>query len=93
MDVKNILDNIKYKEPNTTLPIPEGMCKECVHIDPEHFCEECRQILQNNNLTNETIKSIDNEITFDEIAIENPNQVTFTMKPQDTWVGYPGINK
>lgn len=41
--VKNILEDIKYIEPRYDLPIPDGMCKECESIDPEHFCEKCRK--------------------------------------------------
>jgi hypothetical protein len=27
--VKNILEKVKYVEPNLNLPVPEGMCVDC----------------------------------------------------------------
>jgi hypothetical protein len=28
--VTNILENIEYVEPDTSLPVPDGMCKDCI---------------------------------------------------------------
>jgi len=70
---------------------------ECSQEILDDFWRCIDVVLKNNNLTSEnyirTIRAISNEIIFGEIIIENTTQVTSTINPQDTWVGYPGINK
>jgi hypothetical protein len=44
--VKNILEDIKYIEPDLSLEIPDGMCKDCIGIEKHLMCEECKEELQ-----------------------------------------------
>jgi hypothetical protein len=41
--IKNLLDDIKYVEPDLSLPIPEGMCNGCVQLESRDLCAECKQ--------------------------------------------------
>ena len=45
-DVKNILENIEYIEPNFNLPVPDGMCKDCVELHLEEMCDDCKQQIE-----------------------------------------------
>ena len=42
--VKNILDDVKYIEPDTSLPIPDGMCKDCIGEEKVNMCENCKEL-------------------------------------------------
>ena len=41
--VKNILENVEYVEPDITLPVPDGMCKDCVELELYEMCDDCKQ--------------------------------------------------
>ena len=41
--VKNILENVVYVEPDATLPVPDGMCKDCVELNLQDMCDDCKQ--------------------------------------------------
>jgi hypothetical protein len=41
--MKNILDDIEYIEPDSSLPIPDGMCKDCVELSLQDMCDDCKQ--------------------------------------------------
>ena len=41
--VKNILENVLYVEPDATLPVPDGMCKDCVELNLQDMCDDCKQ--------------------------------------------------
>lgn len=47
--VKNILEDIEYTEPDPTLPIPAGMCKDCLDDIAKERCENCKDISENEN--------------------------------------------
>ena len=48
--VKNILENIEYIEPDLTLPAADGMCKDCVELNLQEMCNDCKdQLAENNN--------------------------------------------
>jgi hypothetical protein len=40
--VKNILEGIKYVEPNSSLTTPDGMCNNCIGVEKESMCENCK---------------------------------------------------
>ena len=39
--VKNILEDIVYIEPILGLPIPHGMCNDCVELELHDMCNDC----------------------------------------------------
>jgi hypothetical protein len=41
--VKNILEDVKFIEPDTSLPPPKGMCNDCVGADKIIMCEQCKE--------------------------------------------------
>ena len=41
--VKNILEDLVYIEPNETLPIPDGMCKDCIELNLQDMCDDCKE--------------------------------------------------
>jgi hypothetical protein len=43
--VINLLEDIVYIEPDTTLPIPKGMCNDCVELELYEMCEDCKEQL------------------------------------------------
>ena len=45
--VKNILEDIVYVEPDTTLPIPAGMCKDCIELNLQDMCDDCKEQIKN----------------------------------------------
>jgi hypothetical protein len=40
--MKNMLDDIEYIEPDTSLPTPDGMCKDCVELNLYDMCDNCK---------------------------------------------------
>lgn len=44
--VINILDDIKYVEPDLSLQIPDGMCKDCVELELHKMCDDCKEQLK-----------------------------------------------
>lgn len=47
--VENILENITYVEPNANLPVPDGMCKDCVELNLYEMCDDCKDYIQNDS--------------------------------------------
>ena len=45
--VKNILEDMVYIEPDATLPIPDGMCKDCVELNLQDMCDDCKEQVEN----------------------------------------------
>jgi len=45
--VKNILEDIVYVEPDATLPIPDGMCKDCIELNLQDMCDDCKEQIEN----------------------------------------------
>ena len=43
-NIQNILENIEYIEPDTSLPIPDGMCAECQDPTAIELCEKCKEV-------------------------------------------------
>ena len=43
--IENLLENIKYIEPDSSLPIPDGMCKDCIELALHDMCDDCQQQL------------------------------------------------
>ena len=43
--VKNILEDIVYIEPDLTLPAANGMCKDCVELNLQDMCNDCKEEL------------------------------------------------
>jgi hypothetical protein len=44
--MKNILEDITYVEPDLTLPVPDGMCKDCVELNLQDMCDDCKDQLE-----------------------------------------------
>lgn len=44
--VRNILENVEYIEPNTALPIPDGMCKDCIELNLQDMCNDCKKHIE-----------------------------------------------
>lgn len=42
--IKNILENIEYIEPDTSLPPDPGMCSDCVEAELHDLCDDCENI-------------------------------------------------
>jgi hypothetical protein len=40
--MKNILDGIEYIEPDASLPVPDGMCKDCIELNLHDMCDNCK---------------------------------------------------
>lgn len=47
--IKNILQDIKYVEPNITLPVPDGMCKDCIELELHEMCDDCKEQVKGSN--------------------------------------------
>lgn len=47
--VKNILEDIKYIDPDLSLPAPEGMCTDCISIEKQLMCDNCKEIQDTKN--------------------------------------------
>lgn len=45
--VKNILEDMVYIEPDATLPIPDGMCKDCIELNLQEMCNDCKDQIEN----------------------------------------------
>ena len=45
--VKNILEDVVYIEPDATLPIPDGMCKDCIELNLQDMCDDCKDQEEN----------------------------------------------
>jgi hypothetical protein len=45
--IKNILEDIVYIEPDATLPIADGMCKDCVELNLQEMCDDCKGQIEN----------------------------------------------
>ena len=45
--MKNILEDIVYVEPDATLPIPDGMCKDCIELNLQDMCDDCKEQIEN----------------------------------------------
>ena len=43
--MKNILDDIEFIEPDLTLPSADGMCKDCVELNLQEMCDDCKEQL------------------------------------------------
>jgi hypothetical protein len=43
--VKNILEDMVYIEPDSTLSIPDGMCKDCIELNLQDMCDDCKEQL------------------------------------------------
>jgi hypothetical protein len=43
MVIKNILEELEYKEPDYSLLPPEGMCRDCENKDVYDWCEKCKE--------------------------------------------------
>jgi hypothetical protein len=44
--IKNILENVEYVEPDTTLAVPHGMCKDCVELNLQDMCDDCKNYIE-----------------------------------------------
>jgi hypothetical protein len=40
--VKNILEDVIYVEPRLELPVPNGMCKDCLELELYEMCDDCK---------------------------------------------------
>jgi hypothetical protein len=40
--VKNILEDIEFVDPQLDLPVPDGMCKDCVELELHEMCDDCK---------------------------------------------------
>lgn len=45
--VKNILEDIVYIEPDANLPVPDGMCKDCIELNLQDMCDDCKEQIEN----------------------------------------------
>jgi hypothetical protein len=41
--IENILENITYIEPDITLLVPDGMCKDCLELQLHEMCDDCKE--------------------------------------------------
>ena len=41
--VKNILEDVVYIEPDLTLPPADGMCKDCIELNLQDMCNDCKE--------------------------------------------------
>lgn len=44
--VTNILENIEFVEPDTSLSVPDGMCKDCIELNLHDMCDDCKDIYE-----------------------------------------------
>lgn len=42
--VRNILENVEYIEPDATLPPDHGMCNDCVELNLQDMCDDCKDV-------------------------------------------------
>jgi hypothetical protein len=47
--VKNILEDVKYIDPDLSLPVPDGMCKNCIGIEKQLMCDNCKETQDTKN--------------------------------------------
>lgn len=45
--VKNILEDVVYIEPDTSVPIGDGMCKDCIELNLQEMCNDCKDQIEN----------------------------------------------
>lgn len=41
--VKNLLEDIEFIEPQLGLLVPDGMCKDCVELNLQDMCDDCKE--------------------------------------------------
>ena len=41
--VKNILEDMVYIEPDASVPIGDGMCKDCIELNLQDMCDDCQE--------------------------------------------------
>lgn len=42
--VKNILENVEYIEPDATLLPDPGMCNDCIELNLQDMCDDCKDV-------------------------------------------------
>jgi hypothetical protein len=47
--VINLLENTVYEDPESNLPIPHGMCNDCVELELYEMCDDCKEQLKGSN--------------------------------------------
>lgn len=44
-----MLEDIKYVDPDLSLSAPEGMCTDCISIEKQLMCDNCKEIKDTEN--------------------------------------------
>ena len=42
--IQNILENVEYVQPDTTLPPDSGMCNDCIELNLQNMCDDCKDV-------------------------------------------------
>lgn len=46
---------MQYIPPDESLPVPDGMCKDCIGVEKIEMCEKCKEEVVNVNTSEQNV--------------------------------------